>query len=103
VTFSSNFDPTLSRPRFVTVGFSFSCVVELPLVPGSYTTKLNLESADQTVEGIEQAMSFTVLPSDYYGSGGRIGRGVVLCRQEWLLEERDSLALSPLLLDAGSS
>jgi lipopolysaccharide transport system ATP-binding protein len=102
VTLSSNFDPTLSRPRYVLGTFSFSCIVELPLVPGGYTTRLNLESADQTVEGIEQAMSFTVLPADYYGSG-RIGRGVFLCRQEWLLEEQDSLALSSMGRDSGPS
>jgi lipopolysaccharide transport system ATP-binding protein len=103
VTLHTNHDPSLCRHGKVSGAFSFFCAVELPLVPGSYTTKLSLENADQTVDGLEQAMSFTVLPADYYGSGGRIGRGVVLCRQEWMLDERDSLALPSMGRDSGQS
>jgi hypothetical protein len=100
VTLHTNHDPTLGRPR-VTGAFSFACTVELPVVPGNYTTKLSLESADQTVHAIDQAMHFTVLPADYYGSAGRIGRGVVMCRQEWLLDERGTLALPSIGRDSG--
>jgi len=101
VTLHTNHDPTQFRPRRLNGAFSFFCTVELPVVPGSYTTKLSLESEDQTIHAVEQAMSFTVLPADCYGSGGRIGRGVVLCPQEWLLDEPGSLALPLLGRDSG--
>ena len=101
VTLHTNHDPTLSKPGRVKGSFSFACTVQLPVVPGSYTTKLSLESADQTVHAVDQAMSFTVLPSDFYGSAGRIGRGILLCPQEWLLDEKRAMALPPAVGDSG--
>jgi lipopolysaccharide transport system ATP-binding protein len=100
VTLHTNHGPALSRPGKITGSFSFVCTVELPVVPGTYTTKLSLESADQTVHAVDQAMSFRVLPSDFYGSGGRIGRGVILCPQEWLLDQERPMTAASTVRDS---
>jgi hypothetical protein len=99
VTLHTNHDPTLLRRGRVRGAFSFSCTVELPLVPGNYTIKLNLESAEQTVHTVNQAMHFNILPA--YGSAGRIGRGIVLCRQAWSLDIPGKLGRPSVMEDAG--
>jgi lipopolysaccharide transport system ATP-binding protein len=97
VTLHTNHDPTLCRPKRVTGSFSFVCNVELPIVPGNYTVTLSLESADQATHRADKAMIFTILPADYYGSG-RIGGGIILCRQAWLMMAQDESKLPSLMV-----
>jgi hypothetical protein len=43
-------------------------------------------------------MHFTVLPADYYGSG-RIGAGIILCRQGWALVSQNE-SMDPSMVRA---
>jgi len=66
--------------------FEFICrMSELVLRPGDYRIKLSLEGNGGALHVIEEALAFSILPSDYYQNGGNIGRGVVLCDQMWEL------------------
>ncbi len=100
VTLHTNHDPSLRQPAKILGSFAFVCTIELPLAPGSYTVELNVESADQTVHRVKAAMRFTVLSTDYYGSG-KLGRGVVLCRQAWSLDSKQTRSDSATQRDAG--
>ena len=64
--------------------FCFSCRLGgLALAPGEYYVKLLLSDETGTQEEIDPAFRFTIQRSDFYGNGGKIGRGVVLCPQQW--------------------
>jgi lipopolysaccharide transport system ATP-binding protein len=91
VTLHTNYDRALVCPRRVQGAFSFVCTLSLPLVPGGYSAKLSLESAERSIHQVDEAMRFTVLPADDYGSAGRMDRGLILCRQTWSMSTEDAL------------
>ncbi len=63
---------------------SFVCrVPKLALAPGQYVVKLGWDDDGEVGELVENALTFTVLPSDYFGNSGKRVGGVVLCEQEW--------------------
>jgi lipopolysaccharide transport system ATP-binding protein len=85
-TFHSKHSPNDDSKKSVVREFEFVCkLASMPLVPGDYHVKLSLESAGRGIDVIDQCLRFTVLSTDYYRNGGKFGRGVVLCQNEWQL------------------
>jgi len=85
-TFNSTHSPDDDSKKSVSRQFEFVCSFEpLPLAPGEYHMKLSLESAGRGIDVVENCLRFTVLSTDYYRNGGKIGRGMLLCRNEWQL------------------
>jgi lipopolysaccharide transport system ATP-binding protein len=84
VTLHTSFDSNLGPTGTCEGEFAFVChLEELALVPGDYWIKLSLESNNGPLDVLENCMRVTILPSDYYGSSGKFGRGIVLCRHWW--------------------
>lgn len=68
--------------------FTFICrPVQLLLAPGRYRVKLALAVAGRSEQAVQDALAFTISPSDFYGTGGRLGVGFVLCEQEWSVRD----------------
>lgn len=71
--------------------FTVTCVVDdLPLVLGQYTLSLSAgTSRAPLLDALDQAVSFQVVASDFFGSGklpsAKLGR--VLVRSKWSIEE----------------
>jgi hypothetical protein len=84
VTLHSNIGSCGDRPDTVLGEFSFVCQMNgLALMPGDYRLKLSLEGNGGYLDVIEEAVGFTILSTDFYQNGGRRGRGLVLCQQDW--------------------
>ena len=84
ITLHSNFRPHIVNENRVSGEFQFVCRVEgLALLPGEYRVKLSLESGLTPVHVLEDGLSFIIISSDFYGNGGKMGRGLVLCNQSW--------------------
>ncbi len=87
VSFNTKCDPSWGRTRRVAGRFTAVCrVPNVALVPGQYTVKLGLAEDERVVESVDGAMSFTVLPTDYFNNGGRRVGGVIFCGHEWQME-----------------
>jgi lipopolysaccharide transport system ATP-binding protein len=68
--------------------FEFSCrVADLAVVPGEYFVTLALEGNGGRLETIENAMNFTVRLTDYFGTGAKPSPGIVVCREDWRLDQ----------------
>ncbi|MFO0180802.1 MAG: hypothetical protein ACK517_03355, partial [bacterium] len=69
---------------------SVRCTIEsLPLVPGHYYLSLSAGPPNQVLlDQIEEAVSFEVMGSDFYGNGKspEAWSGVVAVRSQWLKE-----------------
>lgn len=61
---------------------------DLKLAPGTYHVILSLEDHGIPLQRLSPAFSLTILPSDAYQNGGKIGKGLVLCDQEWSYLDR---------------
>ncbi|MBM4032652.1 MAG: ABC transporter ATP-binding protein [Planctomycetes bacterium] len=80
----SRFHERTRVPRIGPGKFTFVCrPANLFLAPGHYRVKLALAAAGQPCHALQDALCFTVIPSDFYQCGGELGRTLVLCRQEW--------------------
>ena len=85
-TASSEFEP--DRPESILCG-SQTLVCSIPsltLVPGEYKIKVGLSIGNSTADTVEDAMRFTVQPSDYYGTGKVPWNGTFVLEQHWHLE-----------------
>ena len=64
----------------------FTCKIKkLPFAPGSYTVSLIIRSNETILDWIQQAVTITVEPGDFFGTG-RLppqAHGAVLLEQEW--------------------
>jgi lipopolysaccharide transport system ATP-binding protein len=68
--------------------FELTCRADsLVLAPGMYTVKLALQDALGQIDMIDEAFTFRVVESDYFGTGFPLQRGVVMVPQEWTLEQ----------------
>lgn len=66
--------------------FQLRCAVnDLALAPGEYRVRLSLQRNGQRVHLVEDAFRFEIVACDFYDNGGKFGRGVVLCHQDWQL------------------
>lgn len=87
LTLHTTYAPRPEWPPIVTGRFTLRCRLEaLNLAPGDYRLKLSLENRLGSVDVVDPALTFTVLPSDFYNNGGKFGRGLILCRHDWQLE-----------------
>jgi hypothetical protein len=57
------------------------------LVPGDYTLRLSLEVGVEAVDMIEDALTTTIHPSDYYGTGHAPFRGLIALPQSWSMHD----------------
>jgi lipopolysaccharide transport system ATP-binding protein len=79
----------ISKPR------TLDChVPSLPLAPGEYAVQLVVVEAGQVVDVLEEAFGFTVLATDYYGTGRLPAptHGVFLCKADWSFACREGPA-----------
>jgi hypothetical protein len=84
VTLHSDFGECRRREDSIPSRFEFVCRMSgLVFRPGDYRVKLSLEGNGQALHVLDEALIFTILPTDYYRNGGKFGRGLVLCDQEW--------------------
>jgi len=87
-TLHTDFGALRTSTRLVRGPIRLTCrLPTMTLAPARYSVKLSLEDRTGPLEVIDPAFTFTVVPSDYYRTGGRLGRGVILCPQEWSVEE----------------
>ncbi len=87
-TLDSRFDPQHLPPDVVGNEFAFVCeLTDLGLVPGEYTVKLELNVNGMSQESLENAFSFSIESSDYFGTGRKPGKGVVVTKQKWRIVE----------------
>lgn len=84
--------------------YEFRCQVEnLLLVPGRYRVKLSLEARQVSIEVLDPAFEFDILPGDYFQTGRGSGlAGVVLCDQTWTCEMAAGESAIPQYLCAKS-
>ncbi|HLJ12116.1 MAG TPA: ABC transporter ATP-binding protein [Planctomycetaceae bacterium] len=83
-TLDSKFDPKHLPPETISGEFEFICTVGgLGLVPGEYTVKLAAKANGMAAEVLENAFSFNVNSSDYFGNGRQPGQGVLVVSQHW--------------------
>src|SRR5438445_3675932 len=83
-TLDSRFDSRTVPPEVVEGDFEFVCEIsELGLIPGEYTVKLALQGNGMLLESLENALSFSVVNSDYFRNGRQPGKGVVVVPQRW--------------------
>jgi lipopolysaccharide transport system ATP-binding protein len=87
VTFLSTLDPSTRVPEIGCGDVNFLCQpVDLALAPGRYRVTVRLNSGHEELHVLEDAFSFMVLPGDFYKAAGRVGRGVILCKQIWQIK-----------------
>ncbi|HTQ41042.1 MAG TPA: ABC transporter ATP-binding protein [Pirellulales bacterium] len=87
MSFNTVCDPSTQLPRSVRGKFRFICSVpRQELVPGRYSVKLALGSKDCFLDVIEDALQFTVMPTDFFGNYGRYVGGIVFAKQSWQIE-----------------
>lgn len=82
--------PEISKPCML------DCHVgSLPLAPGEYTVKLVVTEMGEDVDVLEEAFGFTVLATDYYGTGRlpATTHGVFLCKANWSFALQDEPAI----------
>jgi lipopolysaccharide transport system ATP-binding protein len=75
--------PSLARPG------AHPVVLELPrltLLPGEYTLKLAFQVGSVPLDSVADAVRFTVLPADFYGTGKLPTSGAFVLEQRWTLE-----------------
>jgi len=82
----SCFEP--SRPHRECAGLQdFVCTIpSLTLVPGDYTVRIWLEVGYKMVDDVDDVARFTILASDFYGTGKIPWNGVCVLKQHWQLE-----------------
>ncbi len=86
-TLDSRFDRRYESPECVEGDFEFACKVsELALAPGEYWVKLEVRGNEMSTDSVENAFSFSVIASDYFGNGRKPGKGVVVVPQQWNTE-----------------
>lgn len=87
LTLHSSGDPQGRLLRSVRGEYEITCRLKRwDVVPGDYRVKFSLQGDGETFHVLDPAFSFTVLPTDFYGNGGRLGRGLVVCPHEWGME-----------------
>lgn len=55
----------------------------LPLLPGDYTLSFGVAVGVETVDLVDDVMTITVTPADYYGTGRVPQQGIVLLDGNW--------------------
>ncbi len=67
---------------------------DLALAPGWYAMKLSLGGLGPTVDAVEDAAHFEVLPTDYFGNGRLpdAGQGVLVQRSHWTAQPAGAAA-----------
>lgn len=85
-TAHSLFEP--NRKHEVRVGKQvFVCEIpSLTLVPGEYKLAVGLKIANVDVDGVQDAIRFTIIESDYYGTGKPPFNGVCVLKHHWYLK-----------------
>jgi homopolymeric O-antigen transport system ATP-binding protein len=69
----------------------FVCEIPcVPLVPGEYRVAVGLDIGGQEMDWVNDAVSLTVLRSDFYGTGIMPTRGTFLLNNRWALEDARS-------------
>ena len=69
----------------------FVCEIpSVPLVPGEYRVGVGLDIGGQEMDWVNDAVSITVLRSDFYGTGIMPERGTFLLNNRWALEDERS-------------
>ena len=91
--FVSMLSNELAGDDFQTLGKEgyFVCrIKKLPLAPGSYTANLIIRSNEIIQDWIQEAVTLTVEPGDFYGTGRMPpqSHSGVLLEQEWSLSDR---------------
>jgi lipopolysaccharide transport system ATP-binding protein len=87
VTLHTRCDPRLQMAGHSSTRFRYTCRVDqLALVPGDYHVYLAIAVDGQVTDFVENALAFTVLPTDFFGNGGKGIRGVIYTPQRWQLE-----------------
>jgi len=67
----------------------FSCRLEVQsLMAGDYSLKLSFESGNHPLHVVEDALYFTILPSDFYGNGQVPFQGLVAFPQKWTVNSQ---------------
>jgi hypothetical protein len=61
------------------------CSLDLPLAPAHYSITLRAGSSRTILDSVDQAVSFEVLPADFFGIGraAKVNRGRFLVRSQW--------------------
>jgi lipopolysaccharide transport system ATP-binding protein len=69
----------------------FRCAVEnLLLAPGRYQVKLSLDTGNESLQALDPAFEFDILPGDHYKTGRDYGMaGIVFCSQDWTCSRAD--------------
>jgi lipopolysaccharide transport system ATP-binding protein len=87
VTLHTQCDNTLRLVGISSTRFVYKCSVSgLALAPGQYFVLLALAYGGVSHERIENAMTFTILPTDFFQNGGKTARGEVLIPQSWEID-----------------
>lgn len=58
-------------------------IASLPLLPGEYTISVGVAVGVQTIDLVDDAMTVSVTPADYYGTGRLPQQGTLVLRGEW--------------------
>jgi lipopolysaccharide transport system ATP-binding protein len=72
-------------------GTTVACrIEELPLKPGNYFLSLTLSRAGQLIDRVQNQVEFTILPSDFYGTGviAQEHQSPILVRHSWEIAGR---------------
>jgi lipopolysaccharide transport system ATP-binding protein len=95
ITLWNRFDP--GQPLGdVTIedGTEITCLIpSLPLRPGRYPITLYLDRGGEIIDRIDNQVDFTVLPSDFYGTGQlpSESQGAFMVPHQWRVEGRGSV------------
>jgi lipopolysaccharide transport system ATP-binding protein len=92
-TACSAYEPLLSPDRLMGEQI-FICEIEsLPLIPGEYKIHVGLNIALREVDCVEDVARFTVVTSDFYGTGIAPTKGIFLLNNRWSLDyEKEEVA-----------
>jgi lipopolysaccharide transport system ATP-binding protein len=58
-------------------------IASLPLVPGEYTVSVGIAVGVQTLDLVDDAMTVSVTPADYYGTGRLPQQGTLVLDGQW--------------------
>jgi lipopolysaccharide transport system ATP-binding protein len=85
-TASTLHDPTLSLMPRTGEQVATCAIPAFTLMPGEYKIRVQLNVNSEEVDWVECGGEFTVLPTDYYGTGKVPKYGTCVLRQQWQFE-----------------
>ncbi len=83
---NSAFDPTFARDERTGPQTVVCAIPSLTLIPGEYRLRVSFYLGGAEVDAVEDAARFSVIPSDYYGTGRLPRSGAFVLPQHWRLE-----------------